>query len=72
MSLGEVLELGLILVVFRIIWDLLYFIFKKILFIDLLLEMGEGGRRGGIETAMCGCLLHTPNWGSGSQPRHVP
>ena len=20
---------------------------------------------------MCGCLLHTPNWGSGLQPRHV-
>ena len=26
----------------------------------------------GRETTMCGCPSHTPNWGPGLQPRHVP
>ena len=33
---------------------------------------GEGGRKRGRETSMCGCLSHTPNWGPGRQPRRVP
>ena len=41
-------------------------------FIYLFLERGEGGRKRGRETSMCGCLLSTPNWGPGLQPRHVP
>ena len=38
---------------------------------------GKGGRRRGDkhvcvrETLVC-CLLNTPNWGPGPQPRHVP
>ena len=41
-------------------------LFKKIIF------RGEGGRKRGRETSMCGCLSHTPHWGPGLQPRHVP
>ena len=42
-------------------------------FIYLFLERGEGREReGGRETSMCGCFLHTPYWGPGQQPRHVP
>ena len=32
----------------------------------------ERRREGKRETSMCGCLLHTPNWGPGLQLRHVP
>ena len=50
----------------------LYFIsFFENYFIYLFLERGEGRERG-RETLMCGCLSHTPNWGLGQQPRHVP
>ena len=31
-----------------------------------------GRRKRGRETSVCGCLLHTPCWGPGLQPRHVP
>ena len=41
------------------------------LFIYLFLETGREGERG-RETSMCGCLLHTPYWGPGLQPRRVP
>ena len=48
---------------------------KKILFY-LLLERGEGGRKGEkyrcVRKTSIGCLLHTPNQGLGWQPRHVP
>ena len=34
---------------------------------------GKGGRKRGGETSMCiNCLSHTPYWGPGQQPRHVP
>ena len=40
-------------------------------FIYLFLERVErgGGKR---ERSINSCLLHTPNWGPGLQPRHVP
>ena len=43
-----------------------YLFILKILFIYF--REGKGGR----ETLICGCLLHTPHWGHGLQPRHVP
>ena len=43
--------------------------FFKILFI---FRGGEGRRKGGRETSICGCLLHTPSWGPSPPPRHVP
>ena len=46
-------------------------IFIFIIFIYLFLERGRKGERG-REISMCGCLLHTPYWGPGLQPRHVP
>ena len=46
------------------------FIFLKD-FINFILERGEG-REKERETPVCDCLLHTPNWGPGWQPRHVP
>ena len=33
---------------------------------------GKGGRKRGRETSMCSCLLHTPYWEPGLQPRHEP
>ena len=44
---------------------LLWFLFLLRLYLFL-----EG--KGGKETLMCGRLSHTPNWGPGLQPRHVP
>ena len=41
-------------------------------FIYLSLEEGKGGRKRGRETSVCGCFSHTPYWGPGLQPRHVP
>ena len=45
----------------------------------LLLERGEGREEDGEEEKQqcaretsIGCLLHTPNWGPGLQPRYVP
>ena len=32
----------------------------------------EEGKEKERETSMCGCLLCTPYWGPGPQPRHVP
>ena len=69
-------------------WDLLYIFFNKhgnqglniighffLFFLKILficfLERGEGRKRG-RETSMCGCLLCTPYWGPGRQPRPVP
>ena len=46
------------------------FIFKD--FIYIFLERGEGRRKRGRETSMCGCLSHVPHWGPGWQPRHLP
>ena len=40
--------------------DFIYFFRKR---------KGQEKRR---ETLMCGCLLYTPYWGPGPQPRHVP
>ena len=46
------------------------------LFFKILFVFREGKR--GRETSMferyinCGCLSHTPSWGPGPQPRHVP
>ena len=40
-------------------------------FIYLFLVSRREGERG-RETSMCGCLSHTPSWGLGPQPRHVP
>ena len=47
------------------------YFFLKILFIYFQRE-GKGGRKWGIETSMCGCLLHVPYPGPGQQPRNVP
>ena len=48
-----------------------FFFLKKILFIYLFLERGEG-REKERETSMCGCFSHAPYWGPGPQPRDVP
>ena len=45
------------------------FFFKKMFY--LFLDRGEG-REDERETSVCGCRLHTPFWGPGLQPRHVP
>ena len=45
--------------------------FLKILFICFQRE-GKRRRKRGRETSICGCLSHTPYWGPGLQPRHVP
>ena len=47
----------------------LFFLF--FIFLNLFLEKGEGRKRG-RETSMCGCRLHTLQWGPGLQPMHVP
>ena len=33
---------------------------------------GKSGRKKRRVISVCGCLLHSPNWGHGLQPRHVP
>ena len=49
------------------------FLFPKVLFIYLFLERGKGaGKKRGRETSVCGCLLHSSQWGPGPQPRLVP
>ena len=40
-------------------------VFKKILFI---FREGKGGRKGGRETSVCGCLSCTPHWGPPCNP----
>ena len=40
------------------------------MYVCMYVFMTEG--KGGRKTSMCGCLLHTPTWGPGAQPRHVP
>ena len=53
--------------------NVFYFIFYSFKdFIYLFLERGEGERKGGRETSMCGCPSHVPYWRPGPQPRHVP
>ena len=41
-------------------------------FIYLCLFIREEGGETGRQTPTCGCLLRTPYWGPGLQPRHVP
>ena len=50
----------------------IYAFLKRILFIYYFLERGEGGRKRGRETSLCGCLSQALGWGPGPQPRHVP
>ena len=38
----------------------------------LIFREEKGQRQRGRETSMCGCLLYTPYWGCGLQPRHGP
>ena len=45
--------------------------FKDFIYL-FILERGEGGRKRGRETSMCGCLSCAPYWGCGPQPSHVP
>ena len=62
-------RLKLFQVGFQELQGLVSFFFLR--FIYLFLDRGEGKERG-RKTSMCGCLLHTPNWGLRLQPRHVP
>ena len=64
------IHLHLCLLFFKEDWFLKNISFFKRFF--LFLEKGEGGRKRRRETPMCGCLLSTPHWGPGLQPRHVP
>ena len=47
------------------------FIFLRILCIYFQRE-GKGGRKGGRETSVHGCLSRNPYWGPVLHPRHVP
>ena len=49
---------------------LLFFFFKD--FIYLFLERGEGREKERERNINVWLLLHTPHWGPGPQPRHVP
>ena len=49
-----------------------YHHFLKRFYLFIFRERGKGGRVGGRETSMCGCLSCTPYWGCGPQHRHVP
>ena len=48
--------------IYHIFWG--FFFFRE--------REGKGGRKGGRETWMCGCLPCAPYWGLDLQPRHVP
>ena len=48
----------------------LYFFLKR--FYLFIFREGEGKEKERERNSMCGCLLHTPYWGHGPQPRHVP
>ena len=50
----------------------LYFsqIFLKLFYLFIFRERER--RERGIETSVCGCLLCSPCWGPGPEPRHVP
>ena len=56
---------------FNHLYSFFDFIFKKILFHYFQRE-GKGGRKGGRETSMCGCLLCAPNWGPAHNPGMFP
>ena len=58
----------------KFLFLLLFFniIFIFLRFCLFLERWTEGGRDGGRETSMCGCHSHSPHWGPGPQPRHVP
>ena len=45
---------------------------KRFIYLLTFRTEGKGGRKRRRETSMCGCLSRAPNWGPGSQPRHVP
>ena len=53
-------------------------IFLKRFYLFIFRGRGKEGEREGEkhrcvrEISMCGWLLHTPNWGPGLQPRHMP
>ena len=47
--------------------------FKKRLYLFIFRERGrEGEKRQCTRETLIRCLSHTPSWGSGLQPRHVP
>ena len=48
--------------------------YSFIIFFKIFYFFRERAREGerGKETSQCGCLLSTPYWGPGPQPRHVP
>ena len=52
-----------------IIFLVLFLLFFKKDFIYLFFEKGREGER---EKLVCGWVSHTPHWGPGPKPRHVP
>ena len=55
---------------------LLSFFLKKRFYLFSFREMGREGEREGekhvcVRDTLAGCLLHTPNWGPGPQPRYM-
>ena len=54
---------------FELVDTVLFKVVCRLLKKDFIYFRGEGRER---ETSMCGCLLCTPYWGPGLQPRHVP
>ena len=52
---------------YRSLFPIFFFRFYVFIFRE-----GKRGRKRRRETSMCGCLSHTPYWGPGPQPRHVP
>ena len=57
------------------IYLFIYIIFKRFYLLIFRVRERQGEKEGNInerDTSMCGCLSHTPHWGSGPQPRHVP
>ena len=57
------------------LFEVFFSFFKD--FIYFFLERGEGMEKEGEKHQCVGdtsisCLSHTPNWGPGLQPRHVP
>ena len=54
-------------------FDIFLFVVVNSIFYKILFIFRERGREGEREEeTSISCLLHTPNWGPGLQPRHVP
>ena len=69
---GLILKCKILAIILDYIWFYKHYNFFFLRFYLFFFRKRKGGREIRRHTLMCGCLLQSPYWGPGLQPKHVP